>query len=188
MKKNKQGHVCPVAIAGGLDCRWRRWFQNPRKILAPYVKEGMMAIDIGCGPGFFSIDMARLVGPSGRVIAVDLQKEMLEWLQKKIEGTELEDRFTLHQCKADRIGLDENQKVDFILAFYMVHETPNQEAFFGEVATLLKPNGRLLVVEPPFHVSKAAFNGTLMRAQAFGLTVMETPRVFFGKTALLGKC
>jgi ubiquinone/menaquinone biosynthesis C-methylase UbiE len=72
-----KNRVCPTAIAGYLDNRFRRWFQNPRKILGPYIKEGMTVLDLGCGPGFFSIDIAQMVGKSGRVIASDLQVGML---------------------------------------------------------------------------------------------------------------
>ncbi len=50
--------VCPVALSGSLDNSIRRWLQNPKKILSPYIKEGMTVLDVGCGPGFFSIEMA----------------------------------------------------------------------------------------------------------------------------------
>ena len=120
--------VCPVEIAGGLDTRLRRWIQNPQKILGPYIREGMIVLDIGCGPGFFSIDMAQMVGKSGRVIAADLQEGMLQKLRDKIQGTELEERVT------------------------MVHEVPNVEGFFSEVETILNPGGQVFMVEPPFHV------------------------------------
>ena len=72
--RDRSKRVCPVEIAGHLDNRIRRWVQNPQKILEPYVEEGMVVLDIGCGPGFFSIDMAKMVGRSGRVIAADLQE------------------------------------------------------------------------------------------------------------------
>lgn len=48
-----KNRVCPVELAGSLDNKIRKWFQNPQKILAPYIKEGMKVLDIGCGPGFF---------------------------------------------------------------------------------------------------------------------------------------
>ena len=102
---NEKNRVCPVSIAGGLDNRLRRWIQNPRKILGPYVKEGMKVLDIGCGPGFFSIEMARLVGKSGKVIALDLQEGMLRKLSNKIQGTELEKRVTLHKCEKNSFVL-----------------------------------------------------------------------------------
>jgi len=177
--------VCPVEKAGGLDNRIRRLIHNPQKILGPYIREGMVVLDIGCGPGFFSIDMAKMVGDSGRVIAADLQEGMLQKLRDKIQGTELEERITLHKCETDRIGVSE--KVDFVLLFYMVHEVPRVEAFFGEIETILKANGRVFMVEPPFHVSRKAFENTIEEAGNAGLTVVERPRVLFSKTAILKK-
>jgi len=71
MESDKDNRVCPVERAGRLNNRIRRWLQNPQKIVRPYVKEGITVLDMGCGPGFFSIDMAQMVGKSRRVIAVD---------------------------------------------------------------------------------------------------------------------
>jgi len=178
-----KNRVCPVAIAGSLDNRFRRWVQNPRKILGPYIEQGMTVLDLGCGPGFFSIDIARMVGKPGRVIASDLQQGMLQKLRDKIQGTELEERITLHKCQNNRIGVSEN--VDFVLAFYMVHEIPNQEEFFNEIASILKPNGQVLIVEPPFHVSKTAFEQTIRTARGAGLTPAERPKVLLSKAVIL---
>lgn len=155
MESNRKKRVCPVEQAGSLDNRLRRWVQNPKNILSPYIQKGMTVLDFGCGPGFFTLEMASMVGESGRVIAVDLQKGMIDRLRKKIQGTALQNRIILHQCEANRIGVSE--KVDFILAFYMLHEVPNQERFFNETVNLLKTKGQILIVEPPFHVSKTAF-------------------------------
>ncbi len=132
---DRKSHVCPVKLAGGLDLRIRRWLQNPQKILGPYVKEGMTVLDVGCGPGFFSIDMAQMVGESGRIIAADLQEGMLQKVRDKIKGTELEKRLTLHKCEENRIGVSEH--VDFSLLFFMVHEVPNKEALFREIGLTL---------------------------------------------------
>ena len=175
--------VCPVALSGGLDNRFRRWLQNPNRILEPYVREGMTVLDFGCGPGFFTLELANLVGPSGRVIAVDLQAGMLEKIDAKVRGTALEARVTLHQCQPNGIGL--SQPVDFALAFYMVHELPDQAAFFTEARRLLQAQGQLLVVEPPLHVSSAEFETTIRTAQDSGLNVVVRPRVSFSKAALL---
>jgi ubiquinone/menaquinone biosynthesis C-methylase UbiE len=155
------------------------------KILGSYVQEGITVMDLGCGPGFFSIDMAQLVGESGRVVASDLQEGMLQKLEDKIRGTELEERITLHKCEENRIGLSEN--VDFILAFYVAHEICNQHEFFNEVESLLKPSGQIFIVEPPFHVSKSAFEETIRNAQNAGFTLVERPKVLLSKTAVLKK-
>ncbi len=181
----RNNRICPVERADSLDSRIRRWVQNPQKILKPYINEGMAVLDLGCGPGFFSIDMAHMVGKSGRVIASDLQEGMLQKLKDKVHGTELENRITLHKCEENKIGVLES--VDFILAFYMVHEVPNQEPFFNEIETILKPTGQVLIVEPPFHVSKKAFEDTVHKAHKAGLIAVERPKVFLSKAIILKK-
>jgi ubiquinone/menaquinone biosynthesis C-methylase UbiE len=175
--------ICPVELAGGLDNKIRRWVQNPRKILAPYVKAGMTVMDIGCGPGFFTLEMAQMVGESGRVIACDVQEGMLQILQQKIAGTPLAGRITLHQCGANQLGVAE--KIDFALAFYMVHEVPGQQEFFAEIAALLKPEALLFIVEPPLHVSGKAFRRMIENAQAAGLEPLGCRKLFLSKTLLL---
>jgi ubiquinone/menaquinone biosynthesis C-methylase UbiE len=182
---NRNNRVCPVERAGSLDNRVRKWLQNPKKILEPYITEGMIVLDVGCGPGFFSIDMAQMVGNSGRVIASDLQEGMLQKVREKIKGTELEERVTLHKCEENKIGVSEH--VDFVLLFYIVHEVPNQEELFAEIGTILKPNGRILMVEPPFRVSKSAFQETVRKARDIGFTDVAGPWVFLSKTVVLRK-
>jgi len=179
----RSDRICPVARAGHLDSRWRRWLQDPQKILGPYVSEGMTVLDAGCGPGYFSIAMARMVGENGRVIASDLQQGMLDKVREKISGTGLEPRVTLHRCEEDRIGLTES--VDFVLAFYMVHELPDQDRFYREIASLLASGGRALVVEPPFHVTRKKFTESLERARQAGFAPGPGPQVLFCKSALL---
>ena len=182
---DRSTRICPVERAGSLDNRVRRWLQNPRRIVGPYIEEGMVVLDLGCGPGFFSIEMAEMVGESGRVIASDLQEGMLEKLREKIRGTEFEGRIIVHKCGETRIGVSED--VDFVLAFYVVHEVPNQEAFLNEIGSILKPNGRIFIVEPPFRVSKSAFEETIGKAEKAGFTLVERPRAFLSKAAVLKK-
>ena len=182
---DRKNRVCPVERAGGLESRIRRWVQNPQKILGPYIREGMTVLDVGCGPGLFSIDMAQMVGETGRVIAADLQEGMLSKLKEKIKGTELEGRIRLHKCEEDGIGVSEN--VDFVLLFYVVHEIPNKEEFFNEIVNILKANGRIFIVEPTFHVSKEEFEETVSKAREAGLSEVERPKVFLSRTAILKK-
>ncbi len=78
-----KGDVCSHSHSIFLDNFFRRLFQHPKRIIGEYIKEGDTAIDLGCGPGFFSIDMAKMVGSTGKIIAVDLQKEMLEKVKEK---------------------------------------------------------------------------------------------------------
>ena len=180
-----KNRVCPVERAGSLDNIFRRWIQNPRKLLRPYITEGMTVMDYGCGPGFFTIDMAHMVGSAGRVIAADLQEGMLQKLRQKIQNTKFEDRIVLHKCEADRIGI--LAKLDFVLAFYVVHEISDQDQFFIEVETILQPNGQILMVEPPIHVSKSSFMKTVAKAREAGLNAKEGPRVILSKSVILQK-
>ncbi len=180
---NNGNRVCPVERAGGLDNNLRKWVQNPLKILSPYVKEGMTALDLGCGPGFFSIELAHLVGATGRVIASDWQTGMLELLKNKIHRTDLEKRITLHQCAETSIGVSE--KVDFALAFYMVHEVPDQDKFFAEIKSILKPGGKMLMAEPSFHVSETAFAESLKKARNAGFIPAKRPKIFFSRAVVL---
>jgi len=183
---DRKERVCPVSLAGGLDNRFRRWFQNPEKILGPYLRQGMTALDVGCGPGFFTVAMAGLVGESGRVIAADLQDGMLKRLANKIRGTQLEKRIRLHKCEEDRMGIPE--KVDFALAFYMVHEVPDKMRFFKEIFDLLNPGSMFLAVEPKFfHVSEMEFKNTVNNAIAVGFTAVDGPKMPFSWSVILRK-
>ena len=120
MTENKNDKVCPVEKAGVLDNFLRRLLQNPQKILKPYISKGMKVLDFGCGPGIFSVEMAKMVGDSGKVIAADLQDGMLEKVRQKIKGTELEKRIELHECESVKIGVTE--KLNFLLVFYVVND------------------------------------------------------------------
>jgi len=178
-----KNRVCPVEKAGGLDSGIRKFLHNPVKILSPYLKSGMTVIDIGCGPGVFTIEAAKMVGKSGRVIAVDFQQGMLDILKDKIKGTEIENRITPHKCEQDKLGVTD--KADFILAFYMVHEVPDKGNFFREIKAMLKPDGSLLIVEPKFHVSKEGFDQMLKSLTSIGFRAVERPKIFFSRSALL---
>ena len=182
---HEKNRVCPVNRAGSLDNRFRRLLQDPQKILRPYIQEGMTVLDVGCGPGFFSVDMARMAGKSGRVIASDLQAGMLQKLREKIHGTELEERIVLHKCEKNKLGLSE--VVDFVLAFYVIHEIPNQEDFFNEIKSILKPNGQVLIVEPPFHASRKAFEEMIRKARDAGFIIVKKPKMFLNKAVILQK-
>lgn len=183
MKEISSNKVCPVEGAGGLDNKARRLFQNPTKILRPYIYGNMSVLDFGCGPGFFTLDIANMLGGKGRVTAADLQQGMLDKLKKKIEGTLLEQKIQLHKCEENRINLTD--KFDFILAFYMIHEVPDQHALFQEFKSLLKPDGKIFIVEPKFHVSKKSFNAMVDNAIKYGYEIINSPKISFSRTLFL---
>ncbi len=183
--ENEHERICSWRCAWFLDNWVRRSLHNPDKIVGQYIEKGQTVLDLGSGPGMFSLAMARMVGEEGRVISVDIQKEMLQILRQKSEQAGLASRIVLHRAEPERIGISE--KVDFALAFYMVHEVPNRSGFLREVASALKPRGRFLIVEPKLHVTESSFKETVKMAESTGLTQISQPRIFFSRAALLQK-
>lgn len=174
--------VCPVWLAGALEGRLRRWLQDPKEVVGEFVRPGYTVVDIGCGPGFFTTAMAEMVGGGGRVIAADLQPGMLDRLRVKAERLNLQSRVVLHRCQPDRLGVTE--KVDFALAFWMVHEVKNPDGFFAEIAEMLKPGGYFLMVEPKMHVSASGFQDSIERARRAGLALSKEVKVRISRGAL----
>jgi ubiquinone/menaquinone biosynthesis C-methylase UbiE len=177
-----QGEVCPVGLSWAFNNKLRLLLHNPKKIMGDYVKSGYTVADIGCGPGFFSLALAEMVGDEGRVIAVDLQKEMLDKLEVSAERLKLLPRIVLHQSKEDKLGIDE--KVDFALAFWMVHEIPNMKSFFDEIVTILKPKGLFFMVEPKFHTNAVTFQDEINQARASGLKPYKEVKVSISRGML----
>ena len=184
MSKDKN-RVCPVELAGSLDNKFRRWIQNPSKILAPYIKEGMTVVDVGCGPGFFSIEMAKMTGMSGKVVAADLQEGMLQKIGSKIKGTFLEEIIKPVKCEKDALNV--SVKADFILCFYMVHEVPGKEKFFEDLKNILADKGKILIVEPAFHVTAKEFETTMRAAAKAGFAINAAPKMLLNRSSVLTK-
>lgn len=185
-KKDKsKNRVCPHSMAFMLDNWVRRIIQHPRRIVGKYIKKGDRVIDLGCGPGFFTIDMAKMVGEAGEVIAIDLQKKMLDRVKRKARKHEVEDRILYHQSFSDSIGKKFVNQADFILAYYMLHETTNPENFLREIKSILKPGGFFLLVEPKGHITEKKFNKLIKLTEENGYRVVDFPKNKGGRGLLL---
>jgi ubiquinone/menaquinone biosynthesis C-methylase UbiE len=181
-------HTCPWWLGYFLVNPFRRIAQSPERILRPFVREGMVVVEPGCGMGFFTLDLARMVGPGGRVVAIDLQEKMLAGLRRRAARAGLQAAIDVRLAQPDRLGIEDLAgRVDLVLAFYVVHELREPAGFFAEIAAALKPDGTVLVVEPPLHVSRAAFEVSLAVAAGAGLVVRDRPRIGPNKVALLAK-
>ncbi len=178
-----EGHeVCTWWHAYSFDNPIRKLLHNPRKVLGAYVEDGMTVMDMGCGMGHFSIGMANLVGESGKVVAVDLQQKMLDVMLKRARRAGVAERITPHRCEAGNISVAET--VDFILAFWMVHEVPDQKDFFNQLKGCLAPGGKFLIAEPRFHVNAEDLDGSVETAETCGLRCVGKPDIRFSLTAL----
>lgn len=183
---NKEPHsIHRVEDAHQLEGAFRKLLHNPRRILKKYIREGMTVIDFGCGPGFFTVESAKLAGKSGKVIAVDVQKGMLELARQKIRNTEFEHKVTLHRCSPHAIGLTE--EADFILAFYAIHEVSDKERVLHELASLLKSGGQMLIAEQKGHVSRSEFEEITRIALRTGLRIAHRPKIVISRAMLLTK-
>ncbi len=178
--------VCPWWVGYLLASPVRKLFQHPARILAPHVREGMTVLEPGPGMGFFTLELARRVGPRGKVVAVDLQERMLAGLLRRARRAGLADRIEPRLASESALGIDDLAgKVDLVLAFAMVHELPDQARFFGELRRVIAPGGKVLLAEPSGHVSAADFEATLATAERAGFRRQPGPDVSRSLTAVL---
>jgi ubiquinone/menaquinone biosynthesis C-methylase UbiE len=178
-------HVCPWWLAYTFDNPVRRLLHRPETLFRGLVAPGQTAVDVGCGMGHFTLGLARMVGAEGRVVAVDLQDEMLERVRRRAERAGLLDRIRLHRCTARSLGIAE--RADFVVASWMVHEVPDRAAFLVEVAAFMKPGARLFVAEPRGHVSEAEVESTVALAAEAGLRVERRPPMAVSRAVVFVK-
>jgi ubiquinone/menaquinone biosynthesis C-methylase UbiE len=164
----------------------RRLWQDPARIVAPYVREGMTVFEPGPGMGFFTLELARRVGASGHVVVVDVQPEMLDRLKRRLAKAGLLERVDVRLAPAHSMGMaDLAETVDLVFAFAVVHEFPSSRTFFLEAAESLKPGGRMLLAEPAGHVSAAQFESELADAAKANLHPVDRPLIRRSRAALL---
>lgn len=181
-------HVCPWWIGYFLASPLRRWSQDPEKILGSYIKEGMKVMDVGCAMGFFSLPLARMVGPTGQVVCIDLQEKMIKSLKKRAAKSGLSDRIETHVCSPNSLEIDDIPgEIDFALVYAVVHEVPDSEALFSQVHQSMKPGSKLLLGEPKGHVSGDDFSQTITTARRCGFEVIDSPRIKRTRAVLLSK-
>jgi ubiquinone/menaquinone biosynthesis C-methylase UbiE len=179
----KKKHVCPWWLCFTFDNPLRKLIHDPNKILAPYISPGSTAIDIGAGMGYFTLPLCRLVGKSGRVMAVDIQARMLRALEKRAAKAGGIPQLTTHLGTPEGIGV--RDKADFVLTFWMMHEAPNREDLFREIHAVLKEGGICLLAEPKIHVNAGAFALEVEAAQATGLIIKDRPQIALSRSVLL---
>ena len=180
--------VCPWWVGYLLASPVRRVLQRPEDILAPYIKEGNTVLDAGSAMGFFSLPMARLVGESGHVVCVDLQDRMIRTLRKRAVKANLIQRIELRVCTTSSLCINDlAEKIDFALAFAVVHEVPDAQHLLSEIHASLKNGGLLLFSEPTGHVSKEMFDATLSIAKTVGFHMSDSPSIRRGYSSVLLK-
>lgn len=179
-------HICPPFMARWLNSPLRKLFQNPRKIFSDYVKPGDTVVDLGCGGGYFTAELAKMTGGNGKVIAVDMQEEVLKIARDFASKNGFTDNIIYHKCSENEFGLSD-MKADFALAFYVVHEVPDRKRFLRQAAELLKPEGYFMIVEPKLHVSGILFDEIMWESEARGMRLHKSLKVFGSRGAVFVK-
>jgi ubiquinone/menaquinone biosynthesis C-methylase UbiE len=154
---------------------FRRLHQRPNQFLGAIIEPGMITADIGCGLGFYAIEMARMVGEKGRVLAIDFQPKMLRFTERKVRKAGFSERVKIVQCSQDDLIV--SMEVDFALSMWVAHEVQDRCRFFRQIRKMLKPNGRYLLAEPRLHVGRDLYSTICNDAEEVGLERISEPAV-----------
>lgn len=177
--------ICTWWHAYFFDNPLRRLLHSPRRMFAGYLFPGMTAVDIGCGMGFFSINMAKIVSDQGKILALDVQHQMLSILRRRANRAGVSHIIDTHLCEKDEIGL--NVTADFVLLFWAMHEIPDAAGLARQITAMLKPGGACFLAEPAFHVTDSTFKAQAAVLIKAGLREIARPQVVFSRTAVFQK-
>ncbi len=181
-------HVCPWWLGYFLALPIRRLVQNPEAMLKPYAKEGMTVLEIGPGMGFFTIPLANMLGPFGKVVVTDIQGRMLDNLKRRAKKAEVAGRIDCRLGTKDSLGIEDlNGTVDFALVFAVVHEIPDKRSLFLQLYRSLKKDCLLYMADPKSHCPKQEFDANVAIAKAVGFSEEPAPEVWNSYCAILRK-
>ena len=174
----------PPWLMDWFDRTLRGVLYDADRVVGPHVRASDRVADIGCGAGFYSVALSRLVGERGEVVLLDAQRSMLD---RAVAHCEADPGATarLTPLRADGAELPIDGRLDFALLSWMLHEVDDARTLWARLAELLAPGGRALVIEPRLHVSRARYERELAPAIELGLARQDVSGIFFSRAALL---
>jgi predicted O-methyltransferase YrrM len=166
----------------------RKLWEHPRKTLEPWITKGDTVFELGPAMGYFTLDLARLVGPDGQVICAEVQPRMLEALKRRLAKAGLSDIVDARLGRPDNPCIDDlTGAVDFAFLHHVIHEVSDPARVIGRVSAAMRPGGKVILAEPNGHVSKAHFLQEVKMAQETGLRVIRRPRLWRQMTVVMEK-
>jgi len=141
--------IAPVMGFGGAD-----WLERSEReieempdvaLKAIGIKPGMTVADVGAGSGYFSVRLSRLVGPTGKVYASDIQPEMLRLLRRRLDKAQILNVETVLGTEAD--PKLPPKALDLILMVDVYHEFAQPQRMLAKLGEALKDTGRLVLLE-----------------------------------------
>jgi predicted methyltransferase len=142
----EHGRLFPPENLGLLEGPDRAVWQKPDQIMdALGIADGSKVADIGAGAGWFTMRLARRVGPNGVVYSTDVQREMLDVIRRRVAREGLQN-VRLLQGGDDSLGLPSAGALDAVLAVDVYPEVKDRVTFLRNLATALKPAGRIGIV------------------------------------------
>jgi SAM-dependent methyltransferase len=166
------GHAspCPASLGWMVNNPVRRRYMQPT-LTRVGIQPGERVLELGPGPGAFSLDAARMLGIKGRLIAADIQPEMISRLERRARDAGVEN-IEMHVASAYELPLEDGS-VDRAFLVTVLPEIPDRVRALSELRRVLKPGGTLSITEEfldPDHLS-AGETIRLVESAGFRLTL-----------------
>lgn len=123
----------------------RRLFERPKRLIEPYVRDGQVVADLGCGSGYYALALAELVGSAGKVYAIDLDKRAIRTLARKAERGGYRN-IEVQAVSAADVSFIRDKSVDFVLAYGLLCSmASNRQSAVNEIKRILKSTGKAYI-------------------------------------------
>lgn len=161
---------CPYALAWLVDNPLRRRYMG-QVLDRVGIRPGEQVLELGPGPGAFTVEAARRTEPGGKLVAVDIQPGMIAAVEKKVRAAGLTSVET-HVATAYELPLDA-ESIDRAFMVTVLPEIPDQQRALAELHRVLKPGGVLSITEEFLDPDYPLAQTTIRRAQEAGFELAE---------------
>jgi ubiquinone/menaquinone biosynthesis C-methylase UbiE len=176
-----RGGPIPVSQAGMLLARGRRWLHAPAAMLETFgVTPGDTVLELGPGPGYFTVEAARLAGERGRLVCLDVQPGMIALLRSRLAEHEVKNAHPL-LGDATRLPLA-SAAIDCAFLVTVLGEIPDRPAALVELRRVIRPGGVLAITETLGDPDYMLESGTRDLCRASGFDVLKLTRQRLGYT------